>query len=269
MSATPPYTLITGASSGLGKAFAELFAQQSKPLILIALQDSGLKMLAEKLRQTYNTVVIYFTTDLTDATSLRLLVEQELLHRPIDTLINNAGTGGSKAMEHVQWPYIENILRLNITALTFLTYSLLDQLKLQPHAWILNVSSMTCFHPTGFKTVYPASKAFVYTFSVGLREELKNSNVSVSVITPGPMMTNPEVTRRTKKQGWFARIACLSPEKTAQVGLKKMYARKAVITPGLGNKFFHLLSVLLPGAIRVPFLTNRVKVEISQFTNTK
>lgn len=74
---------------------------------------------------------------------------------------------------------------------------------------MLNVSSLAAFSPIGYKTVYPASKAFIHSFSRGLYQELKDTNVFVSVVNPGPMKTNAEVSRRIEEQGFWARITCL------------------------------------------------------------
>lgn len=87
-------------------------------------------------------------------------------------------------------------------ATSLLTHQLLPNLQKSSKAYVLNVSSLAAFSPIGYKTVYPASKAFIHSFSRGLYQELKDTNVFVSVVNPGPMKTNAEVSRRIEEQGF-------------------------------------------------------------------
>ena len=175
------YTVITGASQGLGKAFAHVCAKRGYHLVLISLANESIEELAELLMINYNVEVLFYETDLTKNENIDELV-MFLKNYNINILINNAGLGGTKKFNEVTVKYIDNILLLNMRSLVVLTHQLLPLLKQQEEAYILNISSLAAFSPMPFKTIYPASKSFVYSFSRGLNAELRNTNVHVFCI---------------------------------------------------------------------------------------
>ncbi|NCB09751.1 MAG: SDR family NAD(P)-dependent oxidoreductase, partial [Bacteroidia bacterium] len=185
------YTLITGASAGLGMELAKVCAGMGKNLILTSLPGGELASFGQKLSLEYGISVQTFETNLTHAGSVEELVKKVRLYH-IDILINNAGIGGTKKFLEASPDYIDQIVLLNMRVLVLLTRLLLPVLKQQEEAYILNIASMASFGPMPYKTVYPASKAFVYSFSRGLGAELKGTGVHVSVAHPGGMRTNPE-----------------------------------------------------------------------------
>lgn len=253
------FAVVTGASQGLGKAFAIALAKRQRNLILISLHNQQLKQLANSIKKNYQVDVIYFEVDFSLDESVAALVKELNEKYCINILINNAGIGGTKRIEDVSLSYINTIIQVNIKVLTVLIHQLLPNLKKQSEAFILNVSSMAAFSPLGYKTVYPASKAFIHSFSIGLSEELKDSAVSVSVINPGPMKTNPEITARINKQGLMGRLSLLDPEKVAEYSLKKMFKKRTFI---ILNPFSWFFSILLPTRIKVPMMTNIIKREV-------
>ena len=126
----------------------------------------------------------------------------------------------------------------------------------------MNVSSMAAFSPIGFKTVYPATKRFVSDFSTGLREELRGKNVSVSVVYPGAMRTNRDVTARILAQGLMGRLSEQSPEYVARVSINGLFRGKSTIIPGLNNKLNRFFLGLIPSWIRVPVMSKVVSREL-------
>src|SRR5690554_7260642 len=145
-------------------------------------------------------------------------------------------------------------------ATTLLTHQLLANLKKQDKSYILNVSSLAAFSPIGYKTVYPASKAFIHSFSRGLNQELKNTNVSVSVVNPGPMKTNGNTTKRINKQGVFTKMALQEPTKVAQYSIKKMKQGIATIVP---NPLSWLVINYMPSWIMIPIMSKKFKNELN------
>jgi len=254
------YAVITGASQGLGKAFALTLAEAKVHLILVSLPGQNLSQLAYEIRNLYQVNVEYYETDFGQDSNIRNLAEHINSNYAVSILINNAGTGGTRKFEDVSTEYLSNIIQVNVKATSLLTHLLLPNLKSQKQSYILNVSSIAAFSPVGFKTVYPASKTFVHSFSLGLSEELKDSNVSVSVINPGAMKTNAEITARIEKQGFFGRLTLLEPTKVARYGLRKMFEGRTVI---LVNPLSWMLSILLPTSLKVRLMTRIVKREIS------
>ncbi len=152
-------------------------------------------------------------------------------------------------------------------ATTLLTRLLIPNLLKQEKSYILNVSSMAAFSPIGYKTVYPASKVFVHYFSRSLYQEYKHTNLFVSVVNPGPMKTNPEVTRRIEKQGFFSHWGVMSPEKVAAISIRQLFKRDTMIMLSLANGFNWLILKLVPIYIRLPLLSRAVKKEINTTDN--
>jgi hypothetical protein len=241
------YVLITGASMGLGKALAREYALHGKNLILVSLPGEGLQLLAENIRMEFNVDVQLFEADLSENGSIYKLAEWVNLNFDVSYLINNAGIGGTSVFEKCPVEYIDRVIMLNIRSLSVLTRLLLPNLKKQPNARILNVASMASFCPMTFKAVYSASKAYVYYFSRALAEELRETNVCVSVVHPGPMKTNPAVTRNIELQGWFASLCGLLPaEQIASNIRQKLEKGKRFIVPGLMNKFNWIVMRAVP-----------------------
>lgn len=262
------YALITGASRGLGKAFAEALAGRRINLLLVALPDDGLPEVCAELEKRYAIRCGYFETDLTHRSGIDNLVEWALGNYRINILINNAGMGGSKEFEHAETEHLEAMIALNIRAMTLITHSLLPELKSHKNAWILNVASMASFSPIGYKTIYPASKVFVRYFTRGLSEELKGTGVSASVVSPGPMKTNIHVTERILRHGFFGKIGLLSPQYVAERSIRKMFRQKPHIIPGLFNYLSWLVQTFVPLRIRLPIITGKFRKEVMA-TNKK
>ena len=263
------FAVVTGASSGLGRCFAIELARRGINTILVALPGSGVKDAALEAG-SYGTDSIAFEADLTDKKAILEVCAGIAGRYPVNILINNAGCGGTRKFLECDDEYIDRILGLNIMAVTTLTHQLLPVMQLQNEAYILNVSSMAAFtpigyktvYPAGYKTVYPATKRFIYDFTRGLHEELNGSGISVSVIHPGPMKTNPDVTRRIERQGRFGRLGLLPPEKVARKGIDGMFKREAVIIPGLVNKLNKVLTDIVPARIRLPLVSRIVAREL-------
>jgi len=258
---TEKYALITGASSGLGKAFARELALRNTNLILVSLPGEGLAEFAQELRDTC-VEVVYYEIDLAQTNQIEWLAEDVNSKYNLFLLINNAGRGGTNRIMDVKTDYINSIIQLNVTATALLTHALLPNLLNQNQAYVLNVSSMAAFSPMGFKTVYPASKSFVHYFSRGLYQELRYSPVFVSVLTPGPMKTNADVSQRIERQGIFGRIGLISPERVAKKAIDQLYKRDTLILLGFWNGLNWLLMKTIPIGLRLPLLTRLVKREI-------
>lgn len=256
------YALITGASKGLGKAFATELASRGIPLMLVALEPYELQHLAAELSGQYGIDARWLAADFRDPDSVYHVAGWATAQAPVFLLINNAGLGGTRAFETASPDYMDTIIQVNIRATTLLTRLMLPVLKQQEKAYILNVASMASFSPFAFKTVYPASKAFVYSFSRGLHEELKHSNVFVSVIHPGPVKTNAEVTARIELQGWKGKMGLVPAEKIARIAIRQVFRRDSLILPGFLNKLNWLMMAILPNAWKLPLLSRAVKREL-------
>lgn len=255
------FAVITGASSGLGRAFAFELAKRKTNLVLIALPGEGLDVLAKELQRA-GVRAEYFETDLTRHENILAVSEWVNTNFEVFMLINNAGMGGTRRFLDADMDYLNNIIQLNVMSTSLLTRALLPNLLGQDQSYILNVSSMAAFSPMGYKTVYPASKAFVHHFTRGLYQELKDTRVFVSVVNPGPMKTNKDVTDRINRQGWMGKLGLLTPEEVAEISVRQLFKKDTVIMLNLSNGFNWLLMKVIPIWLRLPLLTKAIEREI-------
>lgn len=254
------FAVVTGASQGLGKAFAIELAKRQSNVVLVSLPGQNLGQLSDSISRDYGVRSFYYETDFSSNADIIALSHWLNENFDISILINNAGIGGTKPFDEAHIDYIDTIIQVNVKATALLTHQLLPNLKRQPKSFILNVSSIAAFTPVGYKTVYPASKAFIHSFSRGLYAELRNTNVFVSVVNPGAMATNQEIISRIEKQGVFGKLTLLQTEKVAQYSLNRLFKRDTVI---MVNPFTWLIATLLPIWIKLPIMTQIVKREIN------
>lgn len=253
------FALVTGASKGLGKAFVIELANRGINVILVSLPGDNLPLLATEIAEKYSINTAYYETDLADIGNVYLLSDWVNQNYKVFLLINNAGLGGTRSFLDASPDYINTIIQLNITATSILTRQLLPNLIKRKQSYILNVSSMAAFSPIGYKTVYPASKSFIHSFSRGLNEELRGTNVFVSVVNPGAMKTNAEITARIDKQGFLGKLTLLEPKYVAKKCIERIFCKDSVI---MLNPFGWLVLSLLPIWIKLPVMTNAIKREL-------
>ncbi|MFR9620120.1 MAG: SDR family NAD(P)-dependent oxidoreductase [Rikenellaceae bacterium] len=252
------YALVTGASMGLGRAFALELASRGYNLILVSLPNEGLEQVAAECR-TMGVESMCRELDLTNRGELLLLVEDINRNYDLEVLVNNAGYGGSREFESVPFDYIYGMIQLNVAATISLTHQLLPNLRRQTKGYILNISSMASLIPSGFKTVYPASKAFIRHFSIGLRYELKGSGINVCVAVLGPMPTNSDVTERIESQGALGRRVSILPDYAARCSIDAMLRGDGEVVVGSFNKLMKLLIDLVPRKFVAKMMTRKVK----------
>jgi len=255
------FAIITGAAGGLGKAFSFELAKAGYNTILIDLPNRELASICAEIEYKHSNKSLYYEADLTHLENIIEITNDINQKYNVSILVNNAGVGGTKRFEDADFNYLNTIIQLNVMATTIMTKQIFPNLQKQEKSYILNVSSMAAFSPVAFKTVYPASKVFVHFFSRGLYEEFKKSNVFVSVVNPGPMKTNSDVTARINKQGFFGRLGLMSPEKVAEISVKQLFKRDTLImlrTNGLS----WLMLKFIPIWIRLPLFSKAVRREI-------
>lgn len=261
------YALITGASKGLGIAFANELAKRDINLLLVSLPNEGLADISRDIAGQYNIHCHYAEADLTQTSEILRIAKWAESHNKLRILINNAGFGCSGVFENIPVDKVDQMILINVRAATLLTHQLLPALKNNGQSFILNVSSMISFSPTGFKSAYPATKVFMESFSRGLNAELRGSGVSVSAVHPGPMHTNAEVSKRIEKQSFFGRLGVLKPETVARVSIEQMFKEKSSIVVGFGNLLHWALMRILPASFVIRITTTGVKRELANAKN--
>lgn len=245
------YTLITGASSGIGKALAQECASRGMNVLLVALPGDELCFLETHIRATYHVRCYSFGTDLSSenaaAAVYKWVKENDYA---VNTLINNVGVGSKGAFEKLAPEFYLRQINLNVLNTCLMTRLFIDDLRLHAPAYVLNMGSMGGFFSMPEKSVYSATKAFVYSFSHALRLELESAGISVSVVCPGGTDTNHNTIASNKELKGLARASILQPEEVAKEAIEKMLKGKATIIPGRYNRFFYRLSKITPAFIQ-------------------
>jgi len=183
--------LITGASAGIGREFARQLAPVVNTMVLVARRSERLEALELELKVVNPKLEVYGRQlDLTNQAELKRfcdwLNESGLV---VDLLVNNAGLGDRGSFAGGTWERVQSMLQVNVQALTYLVYRILPSMRRSGCGAILNVSSTASLIPLPNLAVYAATKAYVTSFSEALRAELRNSNISVTVLCPGPVAT--------------------------------------------------------------------------------
>lgn len=241
------FTLITGASSGIGKALAIECAQRGMNLILVSLPESGLPDLSEEISKTHQIIVEYFEINLTNENAHKEVhnyIQNKNLK--INMLVNNVGVGHNGYLANLSEEKITDMLLLNMRITTLLIQVLIPELKKSDNAYILNVGSLAAFSPLPGKSVYAASKAYVLYLTRAIHRELKSSGISVSGVFPAGVPTNSTVQTRIKKSGLFAKQMILSPEEVAKYAITGLLKKKEIIIPGRKTKIAFFLGNILP-----------------------
>ncbi|MPQ44299.1 SDR family NAD(P)-dependent oxidoreductase [Clostridium tarantellae] len=234
--------VITGATSGIGYEFSKIFAKNNFNLLLTGRNETILKKMQIEFTCRYNIQVFIFVCDLSIKQSVKDIYEFiKNNNLQVDILVNNAGIGYNGLFENITWEKEEEIISLNIIALTYLTKLLLNDMKKVGKGKILNVASTGAYQPGPLINVYYATKAYVLSFSQALREEVKELNITVTTLCPGATKTN-----FSKRAGKGDLKVAMSAEFVARKGFTALMKNKAVCIPGFINKILVVISKILP-----------------------
>lgn len=252
MTSSSPYALITGGSSGIGKAIAEEFARRKVNLLLVALIDSGLEEVSEDLHNRYCVDVQHLPVDLSLPEGPKLVYEWCVEHAfPVNVLVNNAGFGNLTPFEASNLELLIDMMSVNNRAVVGLTHLFIPLLRQHEEGYIMNMSSFATFRPVPNKSVYGATKGFIYSFSQVLRMELKRSHISVSCICPGGVVADDNSNDFKNKIRYKSKHLTLTAEEVARESVRKMYRGKFRIIPGAMYKVLFFMVMLIPEGLQV------------------
>ncbi|MBU2566051.1 SDR family oxidoreductase [Patescibacteria group bacterium] len=185
------YALITGASSGIGEAFAQILASKKKPLILVGRNEQKLKALSAELRQNNDVDIRFLLIDLARSKDMPQLPSKlKRMGIKIDVLINCAGFGKHGLESQISYEDALNMINLNCRATLSLTKLFLPEMLKDNKGAIINIAALAGLFPVPFMATYSATKAFVINYTQALAEELKSTGVKVLCACPGPTATN-------------------------------------------------------------------------------
>jgi short-subunit dehydrogenase len=239
--------LVTGASGGIGEAFARLLAAKGAHLVLVARSEGKLLALAAELSAGYGIRADVVAADLARPGAAReVYARAKMLGHPIELLVNNAGFATHGRFETLDLTRELEEINLNVTALVELTHAALPDLLARGSGGILNVASTVGFQPVPYMAVYGATKAFVLSFSEALWDETRGRGVTVTALCPGATETGffDVVNAREASLGRRA-----SPRDVAALGLRAWERRLPSAVHGRQNALLANASRFLPRGI--------------------
>jgi len=242
--------MITGASGGLGKAFAVECASRGWDLYLTDLRPEPLQPLANSLQNTYRVQVFTQACDLTNAEA-----RAELLEKVKDEghffwgLINVAGLDYEGLFQEQSATQIQTILRLNIEGTLGMIHGMMEFRDPMKRFHIINVASLAGFFPMPVKATYAASKRFLLDFSLALRSELKDAGATVTALCPAGLPTTDKCIESIKSQGIMGLLTTENVSTVADQTLNAALKGKAVCIPGGLNQFMRIASAFVPRTV--------------------
>lgn len=242
-----PLAAVTGASSGIGDAFARALARDGFDLLLVARRRRALERLADELGEAHGVRAEVVPADLTRAAPLRALEERLEREPRLELLVNDAGRGEFGRLWECPRESLDAELRLNALALLRLSHAALRPMLRRRRGALINVSSTASFVPCPHYAVYGATKAFVNSLSEALHEELRGTGVRVQALCPG--LTHTEIFASTGVDvSSLPGFLWMEPETVVEASLAALRRDEVICVPGLGNRTFASLVRLLPRA---------------------
>lgn len=234
---TTKTALITGASKGIGRELAFIFAEEGCNLLLAARSEQELMQLKDLLQEQYGIIAEIFVSDLSlpDA-AMRLFEAVKETGREVDYLVNNAGFGDYGAFADTSWERYQKMIQLNVTTLTQLTHLFVADWRGRKAGRILNVSSTAAFQPGPMMAVYFATKAFVLSLSEAVDNELRREGITITALCPGPTATQFGAESKMNASQLVKNVQIADAHSVALLGFHAMMKGKPVVLHGAMNK---------------------------------
>ena len=246
MSSEARWAIITGASSGIGRALAHEFCRGGFNVLLTGRDEQALAQVVRECTAEFRVLAEAFPADLASPQSTDdLIAAVQGNSRHYEVLVNNAGFGVHGRFSETSITSEVDLLNVQLAAALKLTKAVLPEMIARRRGRILNIGSVYCYAPVPFQSVYSACKAFLLSFSAAVRSELSGSGVTVTVFCPG--ITQTEFRKRAgigeKSKGYG-----MSAEAAARIAFKETMRGKSVAIPTFPNQLFVLVAKLLPAS---------------------
>ena len=240
--------IVTGASAGIGAAFAERLARDAFDLVLVARRRERLDALAERLVRAHERRVDVLAADLCTPEGLRAVEARIAAEPSLELVVNNAGFGTSGPFADLDRDAEEEEVRLNVLALLRLTHAAVGAMQPRGHGSVINVSSLVGFQPAPFNATYAATKAFVNSFTQSVSEELRGSGVRLQLLCPGFTRTEFQEVAGVRTED-VPDFAWMAPEAVVEASLEALRKGDLVVIPGGGNKVMGAVIRSLPASL--------------------
>lgn len=242
---TATLAMVTGASSGIGKSFAEQLAARGCDLVLVARNQARLEELAAELRRLHGREVRVLPADLENPAELATVEQMLREDARIDLLVNNAGYGITGNFSDLPIEKTEGQIDCNIVALTRLSHAALTTMRPSRRGGIINIASGAAFLPTPQISVYCATKAYVVNFSLALNEETKSHGVRCLVVCPGFTRTEFQ-SRANYDTSAMPSFVWQTADEVVKESLAAYEKGEALLVPGIQNKVTMALTSVIP-----------------------
>lgn len=255
MNTNNEYALITGASLGIGKEIAFELSRRNINTLLVALDNPDLYTVRDQIAEKYQTRVDAFGVDLTNHEAADQIYDWCRKNNYIvKILINNAGFGEGGYFEKIPLKRYCDMIDLNNKAYIAMIHRFLPDMKNMGGSHIMNTSSMEAVLPLPYKAVYTGTKNFVYAYSLALNQEVRRFGVMVSILCPGPVLTNEGGLLRLQAQGAKAKLMLMMPDVVARVAVKNMLKGMLIINPGKMNWWITKIQKFIPTRLKMKLL---------------
>ena len=243
--------LVTGTTSGIGKAFAEKFASMGDNIVLVSRNREKLQQQQIDLQSRYQVSVEYISCDLTEVNAADMIMEKiSSSGLSVDILINNAGFNEAGCFANTSLSKELDMIQVHIKALTALTKSFLPGMIERGYGRILNIGSTGSYMPCPNDVVYAATKAYVLSFSRALREELKSSGIYVTAVCPGPVDTPFfDIAAANGSTLAIKKYTMVTADRVVALALKSSWRRRSISVCGFPMNAFLLLTKALPHSV--------------------
>jgi short-subunit dehydrogenase len=250
------WALITGATSGIGHEIARLLADKGYNTFLVARNPARLKVVAEELKDRARVETRIAAVDLAEEGAARAIFTAAC-DIPIAVLVNNAGFGGTGSFLESSPEHTRDMMHTNMDAVVELSRMFAGPMVGRGEGRILNIASVAAFQPGPYMAIYYATKAFVFSFSHALAEELAGTGVTVTTCSPGMTRTDFQLRAGMDRSKPWMRM--MSAEAVARAACRDLFRGKRNCVPGFMNKVTSAFARALPAA-----LTSRVARRINE-----
>lgn len=264
-------TLITGASGGIGAAFARKLAAEKHHLLLIARSADKLSALCSELSSLYQIEARYIAINLADKhAALNVFQETEALGLEVNFLINNAGIGSAGEFTALDMEMEREMMTLNMLALADLTHHYLQGMRKRRAGTIINVASIAAFQPVPFMAVYAATKAFVRAFTEAITAENQPYDISILLLCPGATETNffeaANIGAEGKKAIATAQVE--SPEQVVENALRAVRRGKKITISGFRNTLLTRIGHFIPNTLIASVIARQFRPDFEKKNQT-
>jgi len=252
------YVFITGATGGLGRAFVADAAGRGWDLFLTDIPGAPLSQLARDVAKQYRVEVQTLEGDMQNLEKRDLFFQKvKEMDCQFHFLINVAGIEFESSFSDLSLGNVRQIMNVNMNGTVELTYQLLSRRAAGETFRILTVSSLSYFYPMPYKALYSATKRFLYHFFTSIREELRDENVTITLLCPAGMPTKEIVRKRIEAQGLMGKLTTMEPDYVARQSINKALEGEEEYIPGFLNRFLRWAGYFLSEPERARILKKR------------